>query len=126
MANRSVAETAFVGGVISLEFLSSSSSEPPEESLPFLMPKLRRGGGANAGFGGQPQAPSGPVRQLSLTLPFPPPLQSLPFVAPAIGFKDLVDETIPLDIQRYGQNPSSSLSVVFLFHLDLTSYIRYS
>lgn len=88
-----------------IEFLSSSSSEPPEESLPFLMPKLRRGGAAAAaGFNCagifQPQAPSGPVRQLSLTLPFP---QSLPFVAPAaVGFKDLVDDTIPLDVQKYG------------------------
>jgi hypothetical protein len=41
----------------------------------------------------------GGQRQLSLTLPFPT-LQSLAFVAPAVGFKDLVDDTIPLNIQR--------------------------
>ena len=93
-----------------IEFLSSSSSscDPPEENLPFLMPKLRRAATNNVVDNNsscsvfKPQINGqglGPVRQLSLTLPFPP-LQSLPFVAPAFGFKDLVDDTIPLDIQR--------------------------
>jgi hypothetical protein len=85
------------------EFLSSSSSDPPEESLPFLMPKLRRAGtnniDNNSVFSKPQVSGAGPVRQLSLTLPFPP-LQSLPLVAPAVGFKDLVDDTIPLEIQR--------------------------
>lgn len=82
----------------SQEFLSSSSSEPPEENLPFLMPKLRRGTNNNSGIF-KPQT-SAPIRQLSLTLSFPP-LQSLPFVAPAVGFKDLVDDAIPLEIQSW-------------------------
>jgi hypothetical protein len=94
-----------------IEFLSSSSSscDPPEENLPFLMPKLRRAATNNVVDNNsnssvfKPQINGQgldcPVRQLSLTLPFPP-LQSLPFVAPAVGFKDLVDDTIPLNIQR--------------------------
>lgn len=66
------------------------------------MPKLRRAAAGiqnNGLFQPQPTMSLGPVRQLSLTLPFPP-LQSLPFVAPVVAFKDLVDDTIPLEIQR--------------------------
>lgn len=68
------------------------------------MPKLRRGTNDinNGSSVLKPQftGGTGGQRQLSLTLPFPT-LQSLAFVAPAVGFKDLVDDTIPLNIQRY-------------------------
>lgn len=77
-----------------------SSSDQPEEHLPFLMPKLRRANAAHdKGCLFQQQHPMG--RQLSLTLPFPPMQPSLPLVTTNVGHKDLVDDTIPLEIQRY-------------------------
>ena len=113
-----------------VEFLGRPSSEQganQEESLPFLMPKLHRSaminsqtseGNGNETGGGlsitQQQHPAA-VRQLSLTLPFP---GILPTVCATGGvndscnipvYKDLADDSKPIDRQRYTLNQNYQL-----------------
>ena len=80
-------------------------NENDEERLPFFMPKLHR-----ANRNGAPVASvtsmassstSGQLRQLSLTLPFPPASIASIMTCPPPFIADIVDESLPLHAHRF-------------------------
>jgi len=79
-------------------------NENDEERVPFFMPKLRRANRnvapAASSASVASSSASGQLRQLSLTLPFPPASNVSMMTCPPPLISDIVDETLPLHAHR--------------------------